>query len=507
MSKKPNSWDRLSILSDAKKYTSLTTWNKKSVGAVQAAKRLGIYDEATEHMPRKQKSWPKKLVLAEAKKYSTRSEWAKNSSGSLDAARRLNCLDEATRHMKVLRRVRSEDELFSDARKYRTRSAWQKNSGSAYNKARLKGILDQCCAHMEAPTYPNGYWTKERLHESALKYETKRDWRAGEYKAYTSAHQKGLADELTSHMAPMRTMWSKEMVLADARKYRTRKEWRSASPRAQGASLKNDWYDDATTHMTRLGSRHWRCIYLITVRGTKLAYVGLSYNVEKRFSQHLRTKRFLKIAEKYGLDSISVKTLTDFLPVNEAADMERQLIDEYEKKGYQLLNAATGGGTGGNDIRWTKKRTLGEAQKYTSKIQWRQESKNSYDAAYLKGWLDEISAHMDSARGYFTKNEIIDDARRYKTKSDWKRHSPRHSRQAKEKCWFEEATSHMVRPKRKLKWTKEALIADAHKYKTKKEWSANSRAAYSTAHRAGCFKEATAHMPDKIISNQYLKDK
>jgi len=492
MAKKQKSWDRNSVFLDAKKYATRSDWNKASYGAVLAAKRLGIYEAATAHMPRKKKKWTEESILAEAKKHESRSEWIKNSSGSYEAAKRLGCLDAATRHMQVLLRSWTDEDIFVDAKKYKTRTEWQRASGSAYNKARKKGMLEKCCAHMEEPTFPNGYWTKERLIESASKYQTKKEWRAKDYRAYTTAHQKGLVDEVAAHMTPMRTSWTKDMVLAEARKYRTRKEWRSISPRSYNAGKKNGWYGEATVHMSRLGSRHWRRIYQITVRGTKLAYVGLSYNIEDRFRQHLKTKRFLQIAKTHGTKSIEVRALTDYLPVEDAARMEKQLIEEYGKQGYQLLNRAVGGGTGGNDIRWTRRQVRAEAIKYQTKQDWRDKSRQSYEAAYKKGWLDEMTSHMPNYRGYFSIEEIIADARNYKTKTEWKKASPRHSRQAKEIGCYEEATSHMKRPPKATKWTKEALIADARKYKTKKGWSAANRSAYSTAHRIGCFDSAYA---------------
>ena len=51
----------------------------------------------------------------------------------------------------------------------------------------------------------------------------------------------------------------------------------------------------------------------------------------------------------------------------------------------------------------------------------------------------------------------------------------------------------------KQKWTKELVMAEARKYKTKQEWIDNSQFTYRLAKKMGWFDEAAAHMPKRVL--------
>lgn len=64
------------------------------------------------------------------------------------------------------------------------------------------------------------------------------------------------------------------------------------------------------------------------------------------------------------------------------------------------------------------------------------------------------------------------------------------------------------------KWTKEAVLADAQKYKTKQEWIDKNQTTYRLAKREGWFDAASAHMPKRVLGigvgrkvSQSAKDK
>lgn len=60
-----------------------------------------------------------------------------------------------------------------------------------------------------------GYWTKEKCHEEALKYETKSDFQKFSKSAYSSARKNIWIDEICSHMnilvKPKRLLDKREM--------------------------------------------------------------------------------------------------------------------------------------------------------------------------------------------------------------------------------------------------------------------------------------------------------
>ena len=82
---------------------------------------------------------------------------------------------------------------------------------------------------------PNGYWTKERCYDIALKYDTRK--------------------EFSKHVA-------------------------------HKIAQKHNWLDEICYHMKIIGNIKKRCIYAIEFSDNNV-YVGLSYNYEKRFLEHL----------------------------------------------------------------------------------------------------------------------------------------------------------------------------------------------------------------------------
>ena len=69
---------------------------------------------------------------------------------------------------------------------------------------------------------------------------------------------------------------------------------------------------------------------------------------------------------------------------------------------------------------------------------------------------------------------------------------------------IKEAVAHMIFKKKHL-WTKEEVIKDAKKYKTKVEWVKNSPSAYGNSLRNNFHNKATAHMkPLKKYNNKNI---
>ena len=68
-------------MEDAKKYSIRKNWKRASPDAYRYAREKGFFNKATEHM-KKVIRWNKASVAREAKKYNSISEWQKKSGGS-----------------------------------------------------------------------------------------------------------------------------------------------------------------------------------------------------------------------------------------------------------------------------------------------------------------------------------------------------------------------------------------------------------------------------------------
>ena len=83
----------------------------------------------------------------------------------------------------------TKDRCAEEALKYETRRAFYTGANSAYQAARIKGWLDDVCSHMLTIKKPNGYWSKQRIHEEALRYKTRGDFQRNARTAYVIAHR------------------------------------------------------------------------------------------------------------------------------------------------------------------------------------------------------------------------------------------------------------------------------------------------------------------------------
>ena len=150
-------------------------------------------------------------------------------------------------------------------------------------------------------------WTLEALKETAEKYDSVKEWRTKEPSAYATASQQKLLPELTAHMHKriVHGYWTEERILDSAKKFDQISKWAEAYHSAYSRAGKLGIRDKATAHMIPVGNKKKRCVYIIRVEETNLAYVGLTGNIKRRFRDHLKTKRFAKLASQYGANSIT----------------------------------------------------------------------------------------------------------------------------------------------------------------------------------------------------------
>lgn len=396
-------------------------------------------------------------------------------------------------------------------------------------------------------------WTKEALEKSASKYNTVKEWRISEPSAYATASRLKLLPQLTEGMQKKieHGFWTEEVVTQRAKPFKHKRDWIKGDYQSYTAAQRLGIVDRVSRHMVPLGNTHKRCLYSIEVVGQNLIYIGLTYDFDRRMRDHMKTKRFRDLIEKYGEGCIDRVQLTDYIDKDEAAAQEGLLVEKFRQKGYQLLNSQKTGSLGGNIVKWTKEAIFEDAQRYKRVIDWINAPGSAYPAASAMGIIGECTAHMQrliKAPGSYTKQDIINaaaqfnqisewvkqdqrtyqaaqrmkllndpdvvghfvknrvvnkkwlkvnvliEARKYSCVSAWKRGSPGSYKAAKADGYFEEIKASMSPPKRTLKWTHESIIRDASKFSNRRDWRLNSCGAYVQAKRMGILHEACAHM-------------
>ena len=91
-----------------------------------------------------------------------------------------------------------------------------------------------------------------------------------------------------------------------------------------------------------------------------------------------------------------------------------------------------------------KEKILKDALKYKTRMAWcdAHNRGGAYDAALKYGFMKEAAKHMKSGRTFWTKEKVLKDALKYKTKQEWKSKSGAYYASLKKK-WYKKATMHM----------------------------------------------------------------
>ena len=141
-----------------------------------------------------------------------------------------------------MRIIWTKEKLLNEALKYNTKIDFQKQSTNAYSSAYKKGILDEICTHMN-----NGYikWTKENVIELALKYDCINNFRKNEVNAYDAASKRlKIIPEIRFLIGIKKNenkIWNKETCKNEALKYSTKIELIINNQSCYQAANKNGW--------------------------------------------------------------------------------------------------------------------------------------------------------------------------------------------------------------------------------------------------------------------------
>ena len=281
------------------------------------------------------------------------------------------------------------------------------------------------------------YRTKEDCKQEALKYSTKKDFKANNRNVYEFATNHKFLDEICSHMIKFKRIkyykakfmcyWTKKRCAKIALKYITRSTFAVGAKGAYKKASKYKWLDEICMHMTRQGDRKHKCIYSYEFPDNHV-YVGLTYNINKR--QNHRNKDITDQVTKYIFNTSLIplrKQLTEYLPVEQAIILESNYVDKYKNEGWILLNKSKTGGIGGSERKWTFNKCKEIALKCQTKTEFIKVSNGAYSAACRNKWLDEICMHMikfSKPRSHWTLETCIDDIKKYSTKNEWRKNSP-----------------------------------------------------------------------------------
>ena len=145
--------------------------------------------------------------------------------------------------------------------------------------------------------------------------------------------------------------------------------------------------------MKVVGNRFNKCIYAVEFPDNHV-YIGLTDNIDRRFSQHISIGPVKNHIRKTKLVPV-IKQLTNYIDVYEASNYKEGYYQrKYIRKGWVPLYKAPPGAKGGGIRKWFYKNCKEEALKYKTKISFLNSCPGAYNASHKMGWLKSITSHM-----------------------------------------------------------------------------------------------------------------
>jgi hypothetical protein len=463
-------------------------------------------DPIFSHMIPAYRTWSRDACIEDAKMFKSRMEWKRNSGVAYKFACDHNFLNEACAHMRRPLKW-TKDKCMADAASCTSRSQWYNKSQSAYESALRQGFLKECLELI--PLSKHAPYTLEDITIDAKKYTTKASWKKASPSLYKLAREKGILATVCAHMVSLRVpAWTRRTVLIDAKRFKHISQWALLSNSAYNFARRNGLGKKATRHMHKPTTGAKRIICWFICRETKMAYVGLTDNIERRGRENLRDKVHLRARLEAG--TLEFHIHGDPINEVEAQFLEAEMMVYWADRGFKLLNKTKAGSLGGNIHKWDKQACLADALKFSTVSEWDRASGGAVGAARRYGFFKECVAHMQKKERQWSFDECLAEASRCYSRRDWRTYKYKSFTAAAKNGWVDHcAKAFQLRPprtkkpkqishrptRRKLsRWSYEACLADALRFETIKDWRLASPTAYLRCSTHGWTAVLTAHM-------------
>lgn len=201
--------------------------------------------------------WTKERCHKIALTCKTRKEFQVKYSSVYQYARKYNWLDEICTHMYYVIKPKgywTKELCHIESLKFNTRWDFERGCYPAYVAAHKNRWIDDICLHMTRPLSgkPRGYWTKERCHEIALTCKTRKEFAVKYNRPYRNSRINGWLDEICTHMVTNiipKGYWTKEKCHIEALKYNSKKEFRNNNKKCHDFAYNRGWLNDICSHM------------------------------------------------------------------------------------------------------------------------------------------------------------------------------------------------------------------------------------------------------------------
>lgn len=275
--------------------------------------------------------------------------------------------------------------------------------------------------------------TLEEWVNLAKQFKYKSEFKKYSGHGYKLLRQEGLLNNIFPENKDMHK-WTIDKIKEVASKYKSKTEFYKNYKYLHRLISKNNLYDKIFNEYTKLGSKYDRCIYVFEF-SDNYAYIGLTYNLDKRKKQHLCDKHSQVFKHiQLTKSKFELKQLTDYINCFDASKLETEYLISYKNLGWNILNKAKTGGLGSLKIH--KEKNKSNKIKYNDNIvknialkcKTKKDFFTNYSCAYAYALrhniLDNICSHMPKYRhDNWTYETAIKEIQKYTKLSDFRKYS------------------------------------------------------------------------------------
>lgn len=306
--------------------------------------------------------------------------------------------------------------------------------------------------------------------------------------------------------------WTKEKCFDAAKKCSSKSEFNKKYSGAYNYALKNGFLKEIQNYFPFVGSRYKRCIYACEFPN-KVVYVGLTYNLEKRKSQHLRNNdsSVFKYIEKTN-ETPSFKQLTEYIDYEKAALLEGVFLEQYTKNEWIILNKTKTGGLGSVDKvitrKWTFEKCLEVAKKCASYAEFSNKFPGAINALTKDGKLKEIKTLLGGTDYHpkWNKEAAFEECKKYETLKEFREKSSG-AYVFMLKNGYTKEIKKILKVLQRDAWSFEEAKIEALKYNSKKEFRENALGCYNVCGKRGWLNEVCKHMKNLTEENKIYNEK
>lgn len=247
---KRRKYDRKTCYEEAKKYNTITDFEKGSKGACIAARKNGWMKDYTWFTLLWQEKWSKDTCFKEAKKYTKYEDFRMKSGPAYAVACKNGWIDDYDwLERKRIRRGtwKSYEKCYEEALKYTRKCDFEQYSNSAYNSSVRNGWIEKF-TWLKLTRKPRNYWDHTHCYSEAKKYTKVLDFQKGSSSAYHAAVKGGWLKEYTwlKISRKPRNYWNYEHCYSEAQKYTSIRAYQRGSSGSYNVAHKNGWVKDYT---------------------------------------------------------------------------------------------------------------------------------------------------------------------------------------------------------------------------------------------------------------------